>query len=224
MNRRLILRVSSLSSGLCSRLLLAQTQSQQAFPPLPPPGSPNPPAAGTPSLPPGMPLPSTQPGGELLDVAPPVELPFWDARTLTIAIVGGLILLGLIAWLIHRWRNRKRPLPPPPDPFQTALKALDKLSSAVGMQLTPKEFAAAVAEVIRGFLEGKHGLAAPRQTTEEFLEAIERSNRFALPVREQMRLFLGYCDRLKFSRLDAPEDARRELLKSAYKLVQEDLA
>jgi hypothetical protein len=166
----------------------------------------------------------SQPGGELLDIAPPVEQPFWDARTLTLAIVGGLLLLCLIAWLIYRWRNRERPLPPPPDPFLVALKALDQLSSAAGLSLTPKEFAASVAGVIRRFLEGKHGLAAPRQTTEEFLEAIESSNRFALPVREQMRLFLGFCDQLKFARLEASEDARRDLLKSAYKLIQEDLA
>lgn len=170
-----------------------------------------------------LPQPGSPPGGEFLDVAPPVELPFWDARTLSIAIVSGLVLLALLAWLIHRWRHRTRPTPPPPNPLETAIKALDKLSSASGLELNPKEFASAVAGVIRRFLEGKHGLAAPRQTTEEFLEAIEQSNRFALPVREQMRLFLGYCDQLKFSRLDASEDARRDLLKSAYKLVQEEL-
>ena len=223
MNRRLLVRISTFLPAFGPRLALAQNQAPQAFPPLPLPGSPNSPAPGGPAAPSILPQPGTQPGGELLDIAPPVELPFWDARTLTIAILCSLALLALIAWLIHRWRNRTRPVPPPPNPLETAIKALDKLSSASGLELNPKEFASAVAGVIRRFLESKHGLAAPRQTTEEFLEAIEQSNRFALPVREQMRLFLGYCDQLKFSRLDASEDARRDLLKSAYKLVQEDL-
>lgn len=199
-------------------VLLAQTQ-QQGQPSLPPLPMPN-----TPGLPPGMSLPGAQPQGELLDIAPPVEISFWDTRTTTLAILAGILLLGLLVWAIRRWLKRARPLPPPPDPVQTALKALDKLAGTAGSELSPKEFAAAVAGVIRRFLESKHGLAAPRQTTEEFLETTERSNRFSLPVREQMRLFLGFCDELKFSRLDASEEARKGLLTSAFKLVQEDLA
>jgi hypothetical protein len=152
-----------------------------------------------------------------------VGISFWNTRTTTLAVLGGLLLLGLLVWAVRRWLKRTRPLPPPPDPVQTALKALEKLAGAEGDALPPKEFAAAVAGVIRRFLESKHGLAAPRQTTEEFLEATERSNRFALPVREQMRLFLGFCDELKFSRLDASEEARKGLLTSAFKLVQEEL-
>jgi hypothetical protein len=152
-----------------------------------------------------------------------VDISFWNTRTTTLAVLGGLLLLGLLVWGVRRWLKRARPLPPPPDPVETALKALNKLEGASGTELSPKEFAAAVAGVIRRFLENKHGLAAPRQTTEEFLESIERSNRFVLPVREQMRIFLGFCDELKFSRADASEEARKSLLKSAFKLVQEDL-
>jgi hypothetical protein len=178
-------------------------------------------AAGGP--PPGALPPGIEAPGELLDIAPPVEIGFWTTRNILLAVFCGALVLGLLLWLLRRWLNRARPLQPPPDPVKTALKALEKLSGAAGLELSPKEFAAAVAGVIRRFLESKHGLAAPRQTTEEFLDATERSNRFALPVREQMRLFLSHCDALKFSRLDASEEARKDLLLAAYKLVQEDL-
>jgi hypothetical protein len=161
--------------------------------------------------------------GELREIAPPVDVPFWNTRNTTLAVLGGVLLLLLLAWAVRRWLKRARPLPPPPDPVQTALKALEKLA-ATGSELSPKEFASAVAGVIRRFLESKHGLAAPRQTTEEFLENIERSNRFELPIREQMRLFLSFCDELKFSRVDASADARKGLLDSAFKMVREDLA
>jgi len=168
-------------------------------------------------------FPGGQAAGELKDIAPPVDIPFWTPLSITLAVLAGLVLLGLLVFGLRQWFKRPRPLPPPPDPVQTALKALDKLAGAAGEALSPKEFAAAVAGVIRRFLESKHGLEAPRQTTEEFLESIERSNRFVLPVREQMRVFLGLCDGLKFSRVDASEETRKELLKSAFKLVQEDL-
>ena len=171
----------------------------------------------------GGPAAGAQALGELRDVAPPVDVSFWTTRNTTLAALGGVLLLILLVWGLRRWLKRTRPLAPPPDPVLTALKALEKLA-ATGAELSPKEFAAAVAGVIRRFLESKHGLNAPRQTTEEFLETIERSNRFVLPVREQMRLFLGFCDELKFSRADASDDARKGLLESAFKLVREDLA
>lgn len=212
MSRPLFTRLLALWPGV----LLAQTQSLPPLPPLPLPGNAGGPPTG--AMPPGA-----QPPGELLDIVPPVEIGFWTTRNTSLAALCGVLLLGLLIWLLRRWLNRARPLPPPPDPVKTALKALDNLSSQTGLELSPKEFAAAVAGVIRRFLESKHGLNAPRQTTEEFLEATERSNRFALPVREQMRLFLGHCDALKFSRLEASEEARKDLLKAAYKLVQEDL-
>lgn len=222
MSRSLFTRILTLWPGA----LLAQTQSLPPLPPLPLPGKTGSPLPGGPlpgGPPPGAMPPGAQPPGELLDIVPPVEIGFWTPRNTSLAVLCGVLLLALLFWLLRRWLKRARPLPPPPDPVKTALKALDHLSSQTSLELSPKEFAAAVAGVIRRFLESKHGLNAPRQTTEEFLEATERSNRFALPVREQMRLFLGHCDALKFSRLEASEEARKDLLKAAYKLVQEEL-
>jgi hypothetical protein len=212
--------------GPCRGVLLAQTQDPNVLPPLPMPNAPGAPAGGgLGGVAPGPmgQFPGGQAAGQLKDIAPPVDIPFWTPLSITLAVLAGLVLLGLLVFGLRRWFKRARPLPPPPDPVQTALKALDKLAGAAGEALSPKEFAAAVAGVIRRFLESKHGLEAPRQTTEEFLESIERSNRFVLPVREQMRVFLGLCDELKFSRVDASDETRKELLKSAFKLVQEDL-
>lgn len=90
--------------------------------------------------------------------------------------------------------------------------------------MSSKEFSASVSKVIRRFLEARHGIEAPKQTTEEFLELAERSNRFAAPVREQLRSFLGRCDELKFAPPSAVQDAREMLLAAAYQFVREGLA
>jgi hypothetical protein len=73
-------------------------------------------------------------------------------------------------------------------------------------------------------LESKHGLAAPRQTSEEFLEMAESSKVFPVAVREHLRVFLGHCDELKFARASALPGVRQELLSAAFKLVREELS
>ncbi len=181
--------------------------------------------ASVPTLPaPGAPAVPGAPADALRDIAPPVDLPFWTPKMLAVAVVGALLFVGLVILLIRRWQNRARPCPAPPDPVQTALRALEKLANPSAEPLLPKEFAAAVSKVIRRFLEAKHGLAAPRQTTEEFLAVTERSNRFNATVQEQIRTFLGRCDALKFAPPGAADDARAALLSVAFKLVREDLA
>jgi hypothetical protein len=87
----------------------------------------------------------------------------------------------------------------PPDPLGVALAALIRLDGEEGRALSNRDFAAAVAGVLRCFLEARHQLAAPRQTTEEFLEFAERSNRFPRTVRERLHHFLSRCDELKFA-------------------------
>ena len=86
-----------------------------------------------------------------------------------------------------------------------------RLDGAEGKALSDRDFAAAVAEVLRGFLEARHQLAAPRQTTEEFLELAERSNRFPGTVREELHRFLRRCDELKFAKADTTDSGRHGL-------------
>jgi hypothetical protein len=157
------------------------------------------------------------------DIAPPVEVSWWTPRRRAFATVAGALLLGLLGTALWRWANRERPPAPPPDPLKVALEALERLKDADARSMPVRDFAAAVAEVLRRFLEAKHDLAAPRQTTEEFLSGVESSNRFAMPVRQRLRDFLSKCDELKFAKASAGEDGRMALVEFAGQLVREVL-
>ncbi len=165
------------------------------------------------------------PEGEgLRDVAPPVMLSEWTPKAIAAAIAAGLLTVVLLTWAIRAWLRRPRPLPVPESASAIAIRALDALAGPEGKEMSSKEFSAAVSKVIRRFLEARHGIEAPKQTTEEFLELAERSNKFAGPVREQLRTFLSRCDELKFAPLSAVHDAREQLLNAANQFVREDLA
>lgn len=176
-------------------------------------------AAAAPDQQPGVP----EPDG-LRDILPPIEIPFWNQRTITWAVVLSLIVLGLLWWWALILLRRKAPPAPSPDPLRVALEALAALESAQGLAVSARDFAAAVAEIVRRFLEMRHGLAAPRQTTEEFLELAERSSQFSPVVREQLNGFLRRCDQLKFAKAAVTDDGKRGLVKVARDLVREALA
>lgn len=164
---------------------------------------------------------SPMPEGEgLRDIAPPVQISEWTPK----AVAAALAAVVLLAWAVRAWNRRVRPLPVPESPSVIAIRALDTLAGREGLAMSSKEFSASVSKVIRRFLEARHGIEAPKQTTEEFLELAERSNRFAAPVREQLRSFLGRCDELKFAPPSAVQDAREMLLAAAYQFVREGLA
>jgi hypothetical protein len=191
--------------------LLAQLRGAAPAGTVPPQGSPIPPGAmnlGAPT------------GEELRDIAPPLDVPFWNLETRLLAGVAALALVLLVWSLVRRRRRRPRPPVAPPDPFLVALSALGRLGGEEGRTLSDRDFAAAVAEVLRRFMEARHQMAAPRQTTEEFLEMAERSNRFPQTVREQLHHFLRRCDELKFARADATDTGRRGLLTLAEEMLR----
>ena len=196
--------------------LLAQLQGPAPSGVVPPP----------PASPGGAPFPQgpvnalAAQGEELRDIAPPVDVPFWNVETRLMAGVAALALAVLVWSLVRRWQRRPRPPVAPPDPLKVALAALLRLDGEEGRTLADRDFAAAVAEVLRRFLEARHQLAAPRQTTEEFLEMAERSNRFPQTVREQLHHFLRRCDELKFARADATDTGRRGLLILAEEMLR----
>ena len=183
------------------------------------------PGAGTSGLPGiGAMAPGGQAQEELRDIAPPVDVPFWNWKTVTAAALAGLGSLATAIWAVRRWLLRTRPAPPPPDPVQVALKALDALRGVAGEKLSDRDFAAAAAEILRGFLEAKYGLNAPRQTTEEFLSSVQKSHRFAENQLQLLRSFLGQCDMIKFAKGVAGSAARIELLLMAERTVRGDIA
>ena len=58
----------------------------------------------------------------------------------------------------------------------------------------------AVSSILRAYLEGRFGLRAPEQTTEEFLAAAEAEPAFDREQQRTLRAFLAACDAVKFAR------------------------
>jgi len=111
-----------------------------------------------------------------------------------------------------RWRRRVaagRPVPVEP-PGVAALRALDELERDDALKADLDRFYVAVSSILRAYLEGRFGLRAPEQTTEEFLAAAEAEPAFDREQRRTLRAFLAACDAVKFARArpSAEETAR----------------
>lgn len=193
-----------------------------------PPDAPASPAAPGLQLPPQFPqIPQTAgaaPAEELRDIAPPVDLPFWTGAKISLALGLGLLLLAGLLLALLSWSRRVRPAPPLPDPRQIALRALFGLRGAADGDMEARDFAAAVAEVLRRFLEAKYAVAAPKQTTEEFLVSARKTGKFPPAEISRLRAFLTQCDVLKFAKGAATPADRHELLNIAESQVKESAA
>ena len=160
-------------------------------------------------------MPPGSGGAEIRDVLPPVEIPYWTPTTVVVwSVVGFLALAALIVggWVV--WR-RTRPVVVPPSPLQVALEALRRLKESPSAELSARDFAAEVAFILRRFLEANLGLRVTRQTTDEFLFALEANPRFGGVDRDRLRVFLEQCDRCKFAGVNAAAEARLALIAAA---------
>ncbi len=117
-------------------------------------------------------------------------------------------VLALAVALVWWWRRRLRSVfvpasaaPPPPETEALArLRALGEARPAAGM--------IAVADVVRGFVGTRFGVAAEARTTEELARVA--------PVAG----VLGACDRVKFAREVPSREALHETLEAASALVR----
>jgi len=127
----------------------------------------------------------------------PVEIPDPWRRVWPVAFVTLVAGAVVLAW--WRW-SRRAPAVRPPEPLpDPAMVARARIETARGLMPDPRAYAAEVSDAVRHYLEGRFGLRAPEQTTEEFLLGLSR--RPLLDVRHQGPLvgFLEQCDLVKFA-------------------------
>ena len=138
-------------------------------------------------------------------------LPFFSYTHGEVALVSGLLLLffSILAWII--WKHNQCP---PLTPREAALKALAALKERL-MEGTDHDFGMLVSGLLRRYLNDVFGLAAPRQTTEEFLESLRGNELFSLPEQESLAIFLKHSDLLKFAGGKAQETERLALTAAA---------
>ena len=115
-----------------------------------------------------------------------------------------LLVLGVLAWLVRRWRRqpaRVQAAAPPLPPHEVAARALAELARRRLLHVGAfVEHYTTLAAIVRTYVEQRFALRAPEMTTEEFLGASARDARLAGVHRSLLAQFLRECDLVKFAR------------------------
>lgn len=141
------------------------------------------------------------------------------------AIAVAALLLVLLAVLGgRRWRRRPRTVRVPP-PEEIALEQLEAARALLAPERA-QEFASAVTAAVRGYLEARYGVAAPRQTTEEFLHSLLGGSG-GKPLTSHAPLLedlLRRNDLVKFARAPLAAPEMEAMLGAAIRFVRESAA
>jgi len=150
------------------------------------------------------------------EIEPPVDYSLTPRWIIFAIAFVAFSLVGLLAWLITR--KRQKPVPPK-LPRQRALEALDSIEQLVD-QLDPYEFSIRVSDILRSYVTEQYGLPVTRQTSVEFLERLARNPQFSGDDKTLLEDFLNRCDLIKFARYDATPADSKLLLDEAVRFVK----
>ncbi len=133
---------------------------------------------------------------DIRDIRGPKAVP--PAPWVMPAVLAAAILMVLCAYIL--WRRRPRTAPR--RNLTLSEQVLERLEEIRPLMrpATAREFAIAVSEVIRNYIEKRFEVIATQRTTEEFLQTLLQSSNEAL-VRHRSLLaeFLQQCDLVKFA-------------------------
>jgi len=147
---------------------------------------------------------------ELVEIPVPKETPvaLWLG-------IGGAVLLLLIAWFVWKMISSRRKRKSPPE---VALSALSELA-ITRETLAAEAFANRAAHTVRQFIADQFGLAAPKRTTEEFLNDIVSESSPIVNESDHLRNFLKSCDLAKFAGSNLNSDQRDQLIQTARSFI-----
>jgi hypothetical protein len=152
-----------------------------------------------PSIVPTAPAPSAPASGadeDIHDIRGPIAVP--NALDWVYEIAAALVLLALAyaAWCFFR----RGPKPRSKLPHEIALDRLEAARSLM-TEARVREYAFAVSEAVRLYIEQRFGERAARRTTEEFISDLLRQTNTPLARhRALLEDFLHHCDLPKFAR------------------------
>ncbi len=155
---------------------------------------------------------------ELRPLKPLVEIP--DPLAWLWWTLGGLVVLGLIAWAIHSWLKRRN-APKPVIIIPPHVRAKERLQRALDLMHTPEAFCVEVSSALRVYLEERFNFRAPERTTEEFLYELQASDLLTAEQKHSLENFLTNCDLVKFAKYDPTEVELKNLHAAAVRLVEE---
>lgn len=151
----------------------------------------------------------------LHDIVGPVTFFPYTLSEIIVGIGILFLLLGaLFYWILRRRQKNKL------TPREAALQALASLKKEL-MTGSDHDFGIHVSTLVRNYLNEVLGLAAPRQTTEEFLLSLQRDRRFSALEQEALSHFLCQSDVLKFAQGIAGAEERLALVSAAESFIQQ---
>lgn len=122
-------------------------------------------------------------------------------RTVALWTAAGILGIGII-WLVFRLSRRVREEIQlrRMSPRERALKELARLMAKhLPEKDMVKDFYLELTMIVRRYIERRHAIRAPEQTTEEFLEAVTQDRRFSPAVIKTLKEFLEAADLVKFA-------------------------
>ena len=153
---------------------------------------------------------------EFHDITGPLDYFLLQPWMIFCAVAGALLLIGLVTWLVKRWRNRPVVVP---TPRQRALDLLARIETEID-KLTPYQFSIRVSDILRRYVTEQYQLPVTRQTSVEFLNALAATSPFSSDEQTLLGDFLNRCDLIKFARYDATKEDSRLLLDEAERFVK----
>jgi hypothetical protein len=150
------------------------------------------------------------------------SVPVWVWAFLVVAVAAVAAAL-----LVRRIMNKPRTIlhfPPPTPPHEAALEALRILRGRKWIEEGNVEpFYVELSRIVRTYIEGRFGLHAPEQTTEEFIRAASTSHALAAEHQSLTVRFLEQSDLVKFARHRPGRPDMEAALAAGEQLVRETL-
>ena len=153
--------------------------------------------------------------------------PWWATPGFAAAVLASLAALGLLGWWLARRLRRPAPAPAPrpapPIDLAAFLARLQALRNQRG-HLSAYLLAIEASDILRAYLEARHGLRIRYQTSREFLREAATRPELTPAQRDALGDFLGFCDGVKFGQAPASDPEQDQLLATAERVVRETMA
>jgi hypothetical protein len=159
------------------------------------------------------PLPHEAP---LHDIIGPLSFFAYTPLQIFFTLLLIVLVLGVLFWGIKKGCQK-----PSLTPREACLKRLRAIKENV-MEGNDHDFGMLVSSLLRGYLGTIFGLAAPRQTTEEFLASLRGHTCFTQKEQKSLEAFLVHSDLLKFAHGSASQEDRLSLVLAAEELIYGD--
>jgi hypothetical protein len=156
-------------------------------------------------------------------------VPVLEDNWIPVYILAGLLAAGLVALItvfVSRYLRKRKaravPPPPPRPPWEIAVEELGALRRKKQSMIDAGQgglFVAELNHVIRAYLGGRYHFDGLETTTDEMLAQL-KSHSAGLGFTQEVGMFLGRCDLVKFAKVEPDADEVDLLFAKAQDLVQ----